>query len=161
DIEQGMPSPAAICGHRLAAQVELLALLCEQVHAVPPRPERVAAWRKRYLRIWEAEIDDYGPDAEYKAKRREVIDATFTRLDTAAERWHCCRNPESLADGQEFGPSGHSTGPSPAIRPQMKFYVQEPLECEPREIGIDPDPDLIASTMLGLEWADITFASLE
>ncbi|HKI34164.1 MAG TPA: DUF4259 domain-containing protein [Gemmataceae bacterium] len=88
DIDKGMARPEAICGHWLAAQIEVLALLCEQLNAVPPTPQEVTAWRKTYLQTWEAEIDDYDPDPEYKAKRREVIDSTFARLAAVAERWH-------------------------------------------------------------------------
>jgi hypothetical protein len=43
----------------------------------------------------------------------------------------------------------------------MKFYVQDPPKCDVRMIGTDPDDDLITSTVLGLEWSDITFVVLE
>jgi len=44
-IDRGMARPEAICGHVLAAQVEVLALLCEHLNAAPPKPEVVAVWR--------------------------------------------------------------------------------------------------------------------
>jgi hypothetical protein len=43
----------------------------------------------------------------------------------------------------------------------MKFYVQDPPQCDVRPIATDPDADLIASTVLGLEWSDITFVVME
>ena len=93
DIEKGMTRPEAVCGHALTAQLEVLALLCERLNAIPPKPDEIAAWRETYLQTWETEIDDYDPDPEYKAKRREVIDLTFDRLATVAERWHRAEGP--------------------------------------------------------------------
>jgi hypothetical protein len=44
DIDEGMTRSEAICGYALAAQIEVLALLCEQLNAAPPKPEEIAAW---------------------------------------------------------------------------------------------------------------------
>jgi hypothetical protein len=44
-IDRGMARPEAICSHTLSAQVEVLALLCEHLNAVPPKPEVVTVWR--------------------------------------------------------------------------------------------------------------------
>jgi hypothetical protein len=43
----------------------------------------------------------------------------------------------------------------------MKFYVQDPPDSKVRSIATDPDNALIASTVLSLEWSDITFVVLE
>jgi hypothetical protein len=92
-IEEGMADPEAGCSHPLGAQLEALAVLCEQLNAVPPEPARVARWREKYVRTWDAGIDAYGPDPQYKADRRKVIEATFDRLAAVAERWHMDTHP--------------------------------------------------------------------
>jgi hypothetical protein len=90
EISEGIADryPSTVCDHPLAAKIEVLTLLCEQSHAVPPEPEEVAAWREAYLQRWEAHIDSYDPNPEYRAKRREVLDSTFARLAAVADRWH-------------------------------------------------------------------------
>jgi hypothetical protein len=42
----------------------------------------------------------------------------------------------------------------------MLLQVAEPPECNVRVITADPDPNLIASTVFGLAWSDITFVEL-
>jgi hypothetical protein len=165
-IDRGMAAPEAICGHALAAQVEVLAVLCEQLPVLPPKPEVVTVWRTQYLRTWDTEIDSYDPDPEYKARRREAIQATFAWLVKAAQRGHqpepqySQERPPRVADtapdsSAEFAVIGYDEGP------RMQFYVQEGETCERRDIATGPDPDLIASTVYGLTWSDISFVVLE
>jgi hypothetical protein len=43
----------------------------------------------------------------------------------------------------------------------MLLRVFDPPECsKPRVVAEDPSPAIIASTVLGLEWSDITFVEL-
>jgi hypothetical protein len=74
-------------GQTIMAAVEVLAVLCEQLHATPPAPSQVAAWRDDYLRAWESYIDALRPKAGYKEERRAVIIKTFDRLLAAAQKW--------------------------------------------------------------------------
>jgi hypothetical protein len=166
DIDRGMTRPEAICGHALAAQVEVLALLCEHFKAAPPKPEVVTVWRAWYLRTWEAEIDSYDPKPEYKAQRREVLQATFSRLASAAERWPR-GEPRGLQDSPPRGAVSATDSSLEFARlgcpdgSRMRLYVQEGPECERRDIATGPDPDLIVSTVYGMEWSDISFVVLE
>ena len=50
---------------------------------VPP-PETVAEWKQKYLAIWEACIDGLSPEPNYKRQRREVLVATFERVERLA-----------------------------------------------------------------------------
>src|SRR5690349_4292199 len=111
-IDRSMAHTELICGHALAARVEVLALLCEQLNAVPPKPEVVTVWRAWHMRTWEAQIDSYHPKPEYKAQRRDVLQATFSRLLNVAARWHR-REPQ---DSQDWPPPG---------RARMQLYVGE------------------------------------
>jgi hypothetical protein len=87
-IEEGMADPEAGSSHPLGAQLEALAVLCEQLNAVPPEPTRVARWRAKYVRTWEDDLRTWEADPQYAADRRKVIETTFDRLAAASERWH-------------------------------------------------------------------------
>ncbi|GAA1306283.1 hypothetical protein [Saccharothrix xinjiangensis] len=68
--------------------VELLCLIAEQgwVGATLPPAAVALEWKRRYLEVWDATIDDLGPSPEYRAGRREVLVATFDRLVALASR---------------------------------------------------------------------------
>lgn len=72
----------------IMAAVELLAVLAEQVNAVPPEPVVVARWRDTFLPAWDRTCLDVYFRAEDAAARREVIVATFERLAALAAKWH-------------------------------------------------------------------------
>lgn len=73
------------CGEsELMPSVEIISLLCEHCDAVPPRESVVKGWRQRYLNIYDEQIDALDPDPEFKVKRRQVIDATFRKLERQA-----------------------------------------------------------------------------
>lgn len=76
---------------KIMAAVEILALLCEHVNAVPPKPSDVASWRKAYLKVWDDYIDELTPKEDYKAARRRVIVETFDRLAAVSKKWHSKR----------------------------------------------------------------------
>jgi hypothetical protein len=90
EIDKGIRSsgPGDLCQHWPAAKLEVLAVLCEQLPAIPPHPDQVASWREIFLRAWDEEIDDLDPKPDYKAERRRVLEATFERVTAAADRWH-------------------------------------------------------------------------
>jgi hypothetical protein len=75
-------------GTAVPCNIELLALLAEQrwVGAMVPDAATVAAWKAKYLKIWESSIDALEPSPEWKAQRRAAIVATFDRLTAASAR---------------------------------------------------------------------------
>ena len=72
----------------IMAAVELLALLTEQVNAVPPKPDTVTRWRDTFLPAWDRTCLNVYFRAEDAAARREVIATTFERLLALAVKWH-------------------------------------------------------------------------
>jgi hypothetical protein len=72
----------------IVAAVEILALLVEQTNAAPPKPDEVHGWKDLFLAAWDRTAKDvYFREAALVA-RREVIVATFDRLERAATRFH-------------------------------------------------------------------------
>jgi RNA polymerase subunit RPABC4/transcription elongation factor Spt4 len=72
----------------LMPSVEIISVLCEHCNAVPPRASVVKRWRERYLRIYDEQIEMLDPDAEFKTKRRRVIEATFGKLERQAHLFY-------------------------------------------------------------------------
>jgi predicted RNase H-like nuclease (RuvC/YqgF family) len=64
----------------LMPSVAIIKLLAEKCRATPPETDVVESWRKRYLQIYDEQIDDLRPNLEYKTERRKIIDTTFTDL---------------------------------------------------------------------------------
>lgn len=65
---------------QLMPSVEILILLCEHCGALLPQEIDVAAWKRRYLEMYDAQIDGVSAAPGYKDKRRAVIESTFDRL---------------------------------------------------------------------------------
>ena len=65
---------------RLVPTVAVMTVLHEALGGCLPRPETVADWGDRYLRVYDAEIDGLGAAPEFKEQRRRVIAETFRRL---------------------------------------------------------------------------------
>ena len=63
--------------------VDVLALLCERYAAKPPQPDTVRQWHDTYLKKFDAA--KVGPNAEFRGKRRMVIENTFRWLESLAE----------------------------------------------------------------------------
>src|SRR5262245_31243933 len=61
-------SPDEPDGAQIMAAVEILAVLCENLNAAPPKPEDVEKWHGTYLQIWDGSIDRLDPKPEYKQK---------------------------------------------------------------------------------------------
>jgi hypothetical protein len=76
--------PDEFWGVAVPCNVELLALIAEQrwVGVVLPDAATVAAWKQRYLAIWEANIDGLGPTPAHRRDRHATLVATFDRLLT-------------------------------------------------------------------------------
>src|SRR5262249_17339703 len=81
-------------------------------------------------------------------------------------RWHR-REPQGLQGSPPRGGVSATDSSVELARPgyldgsQMRFYVQEGPKCERRDIATGPDPELIASTVYGMEGSDIRFVVLE
>lgn len=60
--------------------VVLLLLLCEHCEAVLPEELDIAAWKARYLEMYDDQIDGLEPQGDFKQQRRAVIEATFDKL---------------------------------------------------------------------------------
>lgn len=71
----------------LMPSVELLALLCERYDAVPPKPDMVQKWCRKYLKVYDASVDALGFDDEFKVLRRKAIDNTFRWLQGLADSY--------------------------------------------------------------------------
>jgi hypothetical protein len=65
---------------QLMPSVEILILLCEHSSAALPKEIDVAAWKRRYLELYDAQIDGLSAAPGYKEARRAVIESTFDRL---------------------------------------------------------------------------------
>jgi hypothetical protein len=80
--------PDEYWGVAVPCNVELLALFAEQrwVGAKIPDLEMVAAWKAKYLGVWDAYIDKLSPNTDWKPKRRQVLVETFDRLAKMSAR---------------------------------------------------------------------------
>lgn len=68
----------------LMPSVAILAVLCEHCNAHLPQKDRIREWKRKYLQNWDSHIDELDPKPDYKLRRREVISATFDRLEELA-----------------------------------------------------------------------------
>jgi hypothetical protein len=69
-------------GVAVPCNLELLALFAEQgwVGALLPDSAEIAAWKAKFLEVWEESIDGLSPSLEWKKARRAVLVRTFDRL---------------------------------------------------------------------------------
>lgn len=72
----------------LMPSVELMALLCERYGAKPPKVKKVQKWRKKYLKMFDKQIDALEPPPGYKDERRQTIDKTFAWLEGVATSYY-------------------------------------------------------------------------
>lgn len=61
--------------------VAIISLLHEHCKAAPPHKEAVATWKKNYMAIFDASVENLSPVEGYAAARRKVIEDTFTKLE--------------------------------------------------------------------------------
>jgi hypothetical protein len=102
EVQEAMQDPSSLepdelYGVLVPGNLEIIACLSESLgrHArgglqdflypcVLPPPETVAEWKEKFLAIWDACIDGLSPKPEYKRQRREVLVATFDRVERLA-----------------------------------------------------------------------------
>lgn len=73
DLDEGGES-------HLMPSVGIIKILSENCGAAPPKPAVVQKWQKKYLKIYDSQIDDLDPQADYKDDRRKIIVQTFDDL---------------------------------------------------------------------------------
>ena len=69
--------------------VAILSMLCKNCNAAPPKEKTVLKWHKKYLQVYDRQIDGLliDPKSPYKKARRKVIDNTFKELEKLARRF--------------------------------------------------------------------------
>lgn len=72
---------------KVVPSVAIIQLLSEHCGAAPPKTEQIEAWRKRYLHIYDEQIDGFEPEAAFKSARRETIARAFRNLETTAKKF--------------------------------------------------------------------------
>jgi len=82
-----MASPAELepdeyWGCAVPCNLELLTVIGRNKYAGfhLPKPHVIESWKQTYMEIWEENIDESGPKADYKTKRRQVLNKTFDEL---------------------------------------------------------------------------------
>ncbi|WP_027502482.1 DUF4259 domain-containing protein [Rhodococcus sp. UNC363MFTsu5.1] len=80
--------PDEYWGVAVPCNLELLHLIAQQpyVGVNLPDPEIIAAWKDRFLAVWDGAIDGLEPKADHKERRREVLVRTFDQLAEVAAR---------------------------------------------------------------------------
>lgn len=82
-----LADPEEEASFKVMAAVEILAVLGENVPAVPPPSQLVQDCRDVCLRGWDEGIDKLNPKPGYKEERRAIIANTFERLLKVCQRW--------------------------------------------------------------------------
>lgn len=55
------------------------------IRCAPPEKPTIQHWREKYLSGFDAQIDQYEPEEEYKTERRRVIESVFDNLDEESD----------------------------------------------------------------------------
>jgi hypothetical protein len=69
----------------LVPSVHIIGLLVEHCRAAPPKPATVKEWHKKYLKVFDDQIDGLSPTGNFEAERRKVIEDTFAKLEAIAQ----------------------------------------------------------------------------
>jgi predicted DNA-binding WGR domain protein len=72
---------------RVVPSLAIIQLLSEHCGAAPPKAEQIEAWRKRYLKVYDEQIDDFEPAEGFKSARRETIARAFRNLESTANKF--------------------------------------------------------------------------
>jgi hypothetical protein len=71
----------------LMPSVDVLAQLCERCDAVPPKPDTIRQWSRKYLKAFDASADSVHPDVACQTRRRKVIENTFRWLQSLSDSY--------------------------------------------------------------------------
>jgi uncharacterized Zn-finger protein len=118
----------------LMPAVDIIAALCEHCHAVPPPLPHIQRWHTTYLQHYDAQIDTFNPDPEFKVARRQVIEATFRALEQHARLYYaneqqglilCPYCLSNIAEGARLCPyCGQEFSDTPLIAMTVGQYVR-------------------------------------
>jgi hypothetical protein len=74
--------PDEYWGVAVPCNIELLCVFQERgyVGCVLPKSETIQQWKATYMSVWDAKIDGFNPEPDYKKKRRDILCDTFDRL---------------------------------------------------------------------------------
>lgn len=120
--DPGQLEPDEYDGVAVPCNVELLALLCEQrwVGITLPPPDTIAAWKQKYLAVFDATIDGLAPSAAWRKARRAVLVATFDRLAKASQREAGAATPPPAAPARKRTAKRGKPRRKPASSPKRK-----------------------------------------
>jgi hypothetical protein len=80
----------------LMPSVEILVMLSSISYVGDPSEEKILEWKRKYLAIFDAQIDGLKPKPDHKVQRRKVIEDTFDRLAAIARKWQAVYAPKVL-----------------------------------------------------------------
>ena len=107
--------------------IAIMQLLSANCGAAPPKPDLIARWKTKYLKLWDEQIDDLDPEEGFKKARREVLARAFKQLEATSKSFW----PDSTA--------GSATASSPKV----------PVPAEDDEEDDDEDDAADSSTAAG------------
>lgn len=65
--------------------IAVMQLLSVNCNAAPPKPDLIARWKTKYLKLFDDQIDDLEPEDGFKTGRREVLARAFKQLETTSK----------------------------------------------------------------------------
>lgn len=71
----------------LMPTIVVMSLLYEHCTAPAPDLEKVRSWKKRYLAVYDEDMEDYDLTPGFKEERRQVIEETFAKLEAQAQEF--------------------------------------------------------------------------
>ncbi len=89
--------------------IAIMQLLSANCGAAPPKPDLIARWKTKYLKLWDEQIDDLDPEEGFKKARREVLARAFKQLETTSKSFW----PDSTA-GSATASSPKNVAKAPA-----------------------------------------------
>jgi hypothetical protein len=72
---------------RLVPTVAILDLLCERFDSAPPKLEKVAEWRERYLAAFDRSMPGLDADGSFMKERRPIVERTFAALEARSKQF--------------------------------------------------------------------------
>ncbi len=73
---------------RLVPSVAMIDVLCAACNGAPPKPERVASWRTRYLAAFDRSMPGLDPSGTFAKERRPIVEKTFASLEARAKAFY-------------------------------------------------------------------------
>lgn len=88
--------------------IAIMQLLSANCGAAPPKPDLIARWKTKYLKLWDEQIDDLDPEEGFKNSRREVLVRAFKQLETTSKSfWSEGTSGSATADSSRAAAKAH------------------------------------------------------